>query len=121
VCPTTLTTLAAARQQLGADAGAMQVVYVTVDPERDDAERLRSYLAKFDATFVGGTGSPEQLAAVREQYGILARRTPQGEGAGFSHSSYTYLIDREGRLRALMPYGEPPEDYVHDVRALLRP
>jgi len=120
VCPTTLSTLAAARKKLGADASELQIVYVTVDPERDDAERLRTYLGNFDPTFMGGTGTAEQLAAVRESYGVLAQKTTAGSSYGFSHSSYTYLIDREGNLRALMPYGHPPDDYVHDVAILLK-
>ena len=120
VCPTTLAVLAQARKKLGPDAGELQVVYVTVDPERDDAERLRKYLAAFDPSFVGGTGSAEQLAAVRERYGILATRQDSAAGYGFSHSSYTYLIDRAGDLRALMPYGQAPDDYVHDVGILLK-
>jgi len=121
VCPTTLSTLAQARKKLGAEASDLQVVYITVDPERDDANRLRTYLAAFDPTFIGGTGSPEQLTAVREEYGIAATRTSLGASYGFSHSSYTYLIDRAGDLRALMPYGHSPDDYVHDVKALLKP
>ena len=119
VCPTTLAALARARKELGAKADGLQVVYVTVDPERDDAARLREYLQGFDATFVGGTGSAEQLAAVRRDYGIAAERVTSGAGYGFSHSSYTYLIDRDGNLRALMPYGHSADDYVHDVRILL--
>jgi protein SCO1/2 len=121
VCPTTLSTLASARRKLGARASGVQVVYITVDPERDDAERLRTYLAAFDPGFLGGTGSAEQLAAVREEYGIAAKRRTTGAGYAFDHSSYTYLIDREGKLRALMPYGSAPDDYVHDVRILLGP
>jgi protein SCO1/2 len=119
VCPTTLATLAGARKQLGADAEGLQVVYVTVDPERDDVERLRTYLAAFDPTFVGGTGTAEQLEAVRKEYGIAATRLATPAGYGFSHSSYTYLIDRGGKLRALMPFGHSSEDYAHDVRILL--
>ena len=119
VCPTTLSTLAQAHRQLGAEAAGLQVVYITVDPERDDAERLRGYLAGFDPSFVGGTGSAEQLAAVREEYGIAAARRNTEVSYAFDHSSYTYLIDREGKLRALMPYGSAPDDYVHDVRILL--
>ena len=119
VCPTTLSTLAQAHRELGAEAADLQVVYITVDPERDDAERLRGYLAGFDPTFVGGTGSAEQLAAVREEYGIAATRRNSEASYAFDHSSYTYLIDREGKLRALMPYGSAPDDYVHDVRILL--
>jgi protein SCO1/2 len=121
VCPTTLATLASAHEKLGDRAGEVQVVYVTVDPERDDADTLRSYLKKFDASFVGGTGTAEQLEAVRNQYGIAAQRIARGDSYGFSHSSYTYLIDRAGRLRALMPYGSSADAYVHDLRILLAP
>jgi protein SCO1/2 len=116
VCPTTLATLAGARVKLGADAEGVQVVYVTVDPKRDDAERLRNYLRTFDPSFIGGTGTAEQLAAVRESYGIAVGQQP---GSSFSHSSFTYLIDREGNIRALMPYGHSSDDYAHDVRLLL--
>jgi protein SCO1/2 len=119
VCPTTLAALARARKELGAEGDGLQVVYVTVDPERDDAVRLREYLRSFDPTFVGGTGSSEQLAAVRRDYGIAAEKVVSAAGYAFNHSSYTYLIDREGNLRALMPYGHTAEDYVHDVRILL--
>jgi protein SCO1/2 len=119
VCPTTLSTLAQARRKLGARGEEFQVVYVTVDPERDDAERMRRYLAAFDPTFVGGTGTAEQLAAVRRDYGVLASRTVVGGEASLSHSSFTYLIDRKGTLRALMPYGHGADDYAHDVAILL--
>jgi protein SCO1/2 len=118
VCPITLGTLAAAHRKLGAQGGDVQVVYVTVDPERDDAARMKKYLSSFDASFIGGTGTDAQLAAVRRDYGIAAEKVAGPDGS-FTHSSFVYLIDRAGRLRALMPYGHPPEDYVHDVSVLL--
>lgn len=125
VCPVTLGVLAQARQDLGAQGKHVQIVYVTVDPARDDAERMREYLENFDPTFVGGTGSAEQLATAYTEYGIIANKVANKQvgDAGYSvaHSSYTYLIDRNGNLRALMPYGHSAEDYVHDVRLLLRP
>ena len=121
VCPTTLATLAEARKKLGARAAQVQVVYVTVDPARDDPARMKQYLAGFDATFLGGTGSEERLAAVRKDYGVSAERRGSGESYGYSHSSFTYLIDRSGSLRALMPYGHSAEDYAHDVAILLGP
>lgn len=120
VCPVTLAVLAQARKKLGAQGNELQVVYVTVDPERDDAERMGKYLAGFDPTFVGGTGTAERLAAVRKEYGILADKKAAGTSYLVAHSSYTYLIDRGGRLRALMPFGHTAEDYVHDVRILLK-
>ncbi|HYB98897.1 MAG TPA: SCO family protein [Candidatus Limnocylindrales bacterium] len=120
VCPTTLSTLARARKQLGADAEQVQIVYVTVDPERDTEARMREYLGGFDATFVGGTGSEDQLAAVRRDFGISATRENVGASYMYSHSASTHLIDPAGRLVALMPYGQSAEDYVHDLRILLR-
>jgi len=119
VCPTTLTTLAGARRALGQQAADVQVVYVTVDAARDDAKRMRDYLAAFDPAFLGATGTAQQLGAVREAYGVAAERVARGESYAFSHSSFTYLIDRAGKLRALMPYGHAASDYAHDLRILL--
>lgn len=120
VCPITLATLAAARRELGPAAADVQVVYVTVDPERDVPARLQAFLHNFDASFIGGTGTAEQLASVRKDYGISAQKIPMRDGYAYSHSSFTYLIDRGGRIRALMPYGHRPEDYVNDLKILLK-
>lgn len=119
VCPTTLNTFALTRRKLGPAAASVQVVYVTVDPERDVAARLSKYLGSFDATFVGGTGTQAQLAAVRKEYGVSADKKKLGDDYIYAHSSFTYLIDRTGRIRALMPYGHSPDDYVHDLTILL--
>lgn len=119
VCPTTLATLAQARKRLGAQGEQLQVVYVTVDPERDSADQMRAYLGGFDPSFVGGTGTSAQLAAVRKNYGVMAERKPLGSSYTVAHSSSVYLIDRKGLLRGMMPYGRLPDDFVHDVRALL--
>jgi len=116
VCPTTLATLAKARRKLGAGANDMQVIYLTVDPERDKPGRMRTYLAAFDSSFVGGTGTPGQLAKVREQYGVVATKVNDA----FDHSSFVYLIDRHGSLRALSPYGRSADDIAHDVALLLK-
>jgi protein SCO1/2 len=120
VCPTTLNTFAVARRKLAAAAADVQIVYITVDPQRDDSARLKKYLGSFDPTFVGGTGTEQQLAAVRKSYGITAEKQVLGDSYTYEHSSFTYLIDRGGRIRALMPYGHSPDDYVHDVRLLLK-
>ena len=120
VCPVTLATLAQARQALGADAARVQVVYLTVDPERDDAARLKSWLGAFDPSFVGGTGTPDALAAARKSYGVEAKKIPRPDGQyTMAHASSVWLVDPAGRLRAMMPYGREPQDYVHDVRVLL--
>lgn len=118
VCPITLGTLKQVNKKLGAQAHDVQVIYITVDPQHDDAARLKAYLASFDPAFVGGTGSEAELAAVRKEYGIVAEKVAGPDGS-YTHSSFVYLIDRDGKLRALMPFGHVADDYVHDVRVLL--
>ena len=120
VCPVTLATLAQARKQLGAQAAGFQVVYITVDPERDSAAQLKTWLTAFDPSFVGGTGSAQALDGVDKLYGISVKKMESANGPLFGHSSSVYLIDREGRLRAMMPYGHVAEDYAHDVRLLMQ-
>jgi len=120
VCPTTLNTFAVARRKLAAAAAGVQVVYITVDPQRDNSARLKKYLGAFDPTFVGGTGTEQQLAAARKNYGVSATKQVVGDSYTYDHSSFTYLIDRSGRIRALMPYGHSPDDYVHDLTVLLK-
>jgi protein SCO1 len=120
VCPVTLAVLAQARKKLGAQANQVQVVYITVDPERDNAERLRNYLNAFDKQFVGGTGPPQRLAEVRKAYGVSAEKVITGNTYQVAHSSFIYLIDKQGRIRALMPFGHTADDYVHDLKLLLK-
>jgi protein SCO1 len=119
VCPVTLAVLAQAHRKLGPLASQVQVIYLTVDPERDNAARLKQYLAAFDPTFVGGTGTAAQMAAVRLSYGVTAEKHGTGSDYAVAHSSFVYLITRDGKLRALMPFGHKADDYVHDVSALL--
>jgi protein SCO1/2 len=126
VCPVTLGYLAEARKKLGAGAKDLQVVFVTVDPERDDAEHLKKFVAFFDPTFVGATGTPGQLADIRKVYGITMSDKIFTDTASKSkgnyyldHSSFVYLIDREGKLRAMMPFGVTADDIEHDAKALL--
>jgi protein SCO1/2 len=121
VCPITLATLAGARRKLGADAASVQVVYVTVDPERDDAAQMRKFLGSFDATFVGGVGTRAQIDAAQKSYGISSTKNVNADGSyTIGHSSSIYMIDRAGGLRAVMPYGHTVDDFVHDLKILLR-
>jgi protein SCO1/2 len=121
VCPITLATLADARRKLGDEAADVQVVYVTVDPERDDAARMRKFVGAFDPTFIGGVGTQAQIDAAQKSFGVSSRkiRYPDG-GYNIGHSSSIYMIDRGGGLRAVMPYGRKVADFVHDLRILLR-
>ena len=121
VCPITLATLAGARKRLGADAADVQVVYVTVDPERDDAAQMKKFLGSFDPTFVGGVGTRAQIAVAEKSWGISSVKQANADGSySIGHSSSIYLIDRKGALRAVMPYGHPSDDFVHDLKILLR-
>ena len=119
VCPTTLATLAQARSQLGQTADAVQVIYVTVDPDRDDVAHMKPYLAAFDPNFIGATAAPNALAAVRQHYGVTAIKEGNGPDYAIAHTSSIFLIDQAGRLRALMPFGHDAPDFVHDIRFLL--
>ena len=120
VCPTTLATLAQARAALGPAAERVQVIFVTVDPARDSAAHLRDYLKAFDPGFIGATGTPDALATVRATYGVTAVRRGSGADYAMDHTSSIFLIDRAGRLRAMMPFGHDPADFVHDIGLLLR-
>jgi protein SCO1 len=124
VCPTTLAFLAQAKKKLAAAGSNFQVVYVTVDPERDTPEQLKTFLAAFDPTFIGATGTPQQLADVRKSYGITLSdkifvETMPKSSYFLDHSSFIYLIDRGGELRAMMPFGVSADDMEHDVKVLL--
>ncbi len=121
VCPVTLANLAQVRKKLGDLANEMQVVYVTVDPANDPPARMNEYLRLFDASFIGATGTEAQLAAVQKEYGIVATKATGKKGeAQVHHSSYLYLIDRTGYLRALVPFGKSSDDIVHDIKILLQ-
>jgi protein SCO1/2 len=123
VCPVSLAALTQARKLLGAAAKDVQVVFITVDPVRDTAPHLRSYLAQFDPSFVGVTGTQAQVDGLLKSYGISAtRRMVEGSKSDYTmhHSSYLYFIDRQGMQRSLMPFGRPAADIAHDLTLLLK-
>lgn len=123
VCPTTLVELSQVRTRLGDAAKRVQVAFITLDPDRDTLERLRLYTTAFDPSFIGLTGSDEQLAQVRKAYGVMAeKQVVSGTAAPYliAHSAYTYVIDREGRLRLLFPFGLSVEEMAGDIMQLLR-
>lgn len=119
VCPTTLATLSRAHRELGKAADRVQVIFVTVDPDRDSVKTMHDYLAAFDPSFIGATGDPGALAAVRQKYGVTAVKQGTGPDYAFAHTSSIFLIDPQGRLRAMMPYGHDAADFVHDINFLL--
>jgi len=123
VCPTTLAELTQVRARLGAAARRLHVVFITVDPERDTPERVRAYTRAFDATVIGLLGTAEELARVRKAYGVTAqKRVVPGTSAAYlvDHSAFVYIIDPEGRLRLMFPFGTSIDDMTHDIELLLR-
>ena len=115
VCPTTLQTLGGASDQLGAKAKQFQVVFITVDPQRDTPKQLNDYLtgAAYSKGVIGLTGSDDQIAAVTKAYGVYSQK--QGTGADYTvnHSSAIYLMNPKGQFDSVIPYGLTP-DQVRD-------
>ena len=121
VCPTTMLEFQQVMKTLGTQAEQVQVLFVTVDPERDTPQVLAGYVPFFDKRFIGLSGSAQQVQAVAAQYKVVAQRQPRQDG-GYSvdHSAGSYLFDRDGRLRVYVPYGTPAADIAHDLQQLLR-
>lgn len=119
VCPTTMLEFAQAAKTLGADADKLQVLFVSIDPQRDTPAVLAGYLPHFDKRFLGLTGSATEVAAVARQYKIVVQKQGEGDGYTMDHSAGSYLFDQDGKLRVYWPYATPASDIAHDVKALL--
>lgn len=120
VCPTTLTDLTVWLQMLGPDADKLNVVFVSVDPERDTPEQLRTYLSNFDPRIQGITGTPDAVAKAAKAYRVYYQKVPQdGGGYTIDHSSSVYLFDAKGQFVAPIAYQSPPDRAVHQLQSLL--
>ncbi len=124
-CPATLTDFQRIKQDLGDDADQVAFVMVTVDPERDTPERMKEYLEFFDETFIGLTGSEEELAPIKDQFGIISMAgdaTPQSDGDQVywvDHSTKVYALDKDGNLALEYAFGADPADITEDVEHLI--
>ncbi len=122
VCPTTLSELAEAMRRLGADARRVQVLFVTVDPERDTPELLRVYVPAFDPSFLGLVGDQAALERTAKEFKVVYQKRP-GQTPGsytMDHSAGAYVFDPQGRLRLYVSYGAGPDVFAHDLALLLR-
>lgn len=119
VCPTALTRAAAVMERLGPRAGDLQVVFVTVDPERDTPELLREYMAAFHPSFLALTGNAEQIAQTAKDFRAFYKKVPTGSSYTMDHTALSYLFDRQGRIRVALRHEQTADDYAADVRALL--
>ena len=122
VCPTTLAELAEVMKRLGPDADRVQVLFVTVDPERDTADLLSKYVPAFDPRFMGLRGDAAATEAVAKEFKIIYQKQPGATPGSYTmdHSAGTYIFDPQGRLRLYVSYGQGPEVFAHDLRELLK-
>jgi protein SCO1/2 len=121
VCPTTLGEMAMVMKELGGDADRLQVLFVTVDPERDTAEVLKRYVPAFHPAFLGLTGNAEDIARTAKEFKIFYQKQKlPTAGYTMDHSAGTYILDGEGRLRLFAQYGIGAPALLHDIRLLLK-
>jgi protein SCO1/2 len=123
VCPTTLTDLVKTKALLGSMASKFQVVFITLDPERDTPQILSMYLSSFDPTFVALRGDEEQTAAVAKDFKVFYTKVPGRTQGSYSvdHSAGMYLFDPQGRLRVFERHGTAPDVLAADLKLLINP
>lgn len=122
VCPTTLSEMKRVKAALGEAAEDVQVVFVTVDPDRDTFEKLDAYVSLFDPSFIGLTGSSEALEKAWKDYGVFREIDTESETAAdylVNHSSRLYLVDPDGKLAVTYSYGTPADTIAKDVNYIL--
>ncbi|CAB3691645.1 hypothetical protein LMG24076_02966 [Trinickia soli] len=121
VCPTTMAELAQALQQLGPDAKRVQVLFVTVDPERDTPQVLSQYVQAFNPSFVGLRPSDAQLAKVAKDFRVYYAKVPGASPDSYTmnHTAASYVFDPSGKLRLFVRDGQGAQPWVHDLKLLL--
>jgi len=117
ICPTTLFEMSEVLRKLGPDAGHVNALFITVDPERDTPAVLKDYLSSFEPQIRGLTGDPAAIAAVEKTYRVYARKVPlDGGDYTMDHSAVMYLMNKEGKFVAPFNLKRPPEAAAADLR-----
>ena len=119
VCPTALIRAAKVKQLLGADGDKLQVIFITVDPERDTPEVIKAYTAAFDPSFIGLYGDAKRTRETADEFKVYYKQVPTGSSYTMDHSALSYAFDPQGRLRLALRHEQTAEDYAHDLRQLL--
>jgi protein SCO1 len=119
VCPTALTRAVATKELLGKDADKLQVVFITIDPERDTPHVLQAYTAAFDKSFIGLAGDLEQTMKVANEFKVYFGKVPTGQSYTMDHTTFTYLFDPQGRFRIALRHEQSAQDNAHDIKILL--
>lgn len=120
ICPTILADLAGAMKSLGKDAERVQVLFITVDPERDTPELLAQYVAAFDPRFVGLYGDLEATRRTAKEFKVFFEKQPTGSSYTVNHSAQSYVLDAQGRLRLFVRHDRIAADLAEDLRTLLK-
>ncbi|QYF86610.1 SCO family protein [Brevundimonas sp. PAMC22021] len=117
-CPTTLAEMAAVQQQLGEQARDLQMVFISIDPERDTPRALKDYLSSdgFPQGTIGLTGTPEQVAQAARAYRAFYQKVGEGEGYTMNHALTVYVMGPDGKFRATLGYGLGPQKATQIVR-----
>ena len=121
VCPTTMSDLKATMKLLGSKSDEVQVLFVTVDPQRDTQEVLAQFVPYFDKRFIGLRGSLQETAETMGNFKIFYSKI-EGKSKGdytIDHSAGTYVFDKEGKIRLYLPYGQKPAEIASDIQKLL--
>lgn len=120
VCPTTMAELAEVRRRLGVDASLVQGVFVSVDPARDTPQVLKAYLHSMDPTFLGLTGSQEEIDKVSREFKIFYQKVPTKSGSyTIDHTAGAYVFDTTGQVRLFARYGMGVDALTADIKQLL--
>ena len=118
VCPTTLAVMAQALEKLGDRSQRITPILITIDPERDTPKVLEDYVKAFGPSFVGLTGSADEIKAVEKKYRVYAVKKPlEGGNYGMDHSSVIYLMGPDGKLVSFYDEAISPDDLAKDLRA----
>ena len=120
VCPTTLAEMSQVVKQLGPDGDRVQVLLVTVDPERDTREALAKYVTAFDPRFLGMYGDLEATRRVAKDFKVYFEKRKTGDSYSVDHSAQSYVIDPQGRLRLFVRHDRISSDLPDDLKTLLR-
>ncbi|MRW88916.1 redoxin domain-containing protein [Duganella sp. FT80W] len=121
VCPTALARAVEIKRLLGADADKLQVIFATVDPERDTAPLLAEYMRAFDPSFVAVRGSLAQTAKTAKDFKIFYRKVPSGSSYTMDHTALTYVFDASGKIRLAVKHDETAQQVADDLRQLMNP
>ncbi len=119
ICPTTLADLAQAMKLLGPDAARVQVLFITVDPERDKPEKLAKYVPAFDPSFLGLSGDAQATAQAAKAFYVAYQKRPTESGYNMDHTVGAFLADPKGRVRLRAPHAQRAEWFADDIRLLL--